>query len=103
LDARHVAIGVAIFNALGAAVGGFLGPYVTGAVVQRMGSFVKATLIQGAFLLASGALTTSLGIWEQAQKRKARRLLGGSAASTAAGAAATNGGAEVPKPKPVQK
>lgn len=76
LDARHVAIGVALFNAVGAAVGGFLGPYVTGAVVQRMGSFVKATLIQGSFLLASGVLTVALGIWEQVHKRNAARLLG---------------------------
>lgn len=90
LDARHVAIGVAMFNAIGAAVGGFLGPYVTGAVVQRMGSFVKATLIQGSFLLASGALVLALGIWEQAHKRKAARLLGGGSVAVAA-----NGGSKV--------
>jgi hypothetical protein len=69
---------MAMFNAIGAALGGFLGPYVTGAVVQRMGSFVQATLIQGSFLLASGALTVSLGIWEQVHKRRAARMLGGS-------------------------
>lgn len=86
-----MAIGMAMFNAIGAAIGGFLGPYVTGAVVQRMGSFVKATLIQGSFLLASGCLTVSLGIWEQAQKRKAARLLGGGSSV----AVAANGGSEV--------
>lgn len=76
LEARHVAIGVAMFNAIGAAIGGFIGPYVTGAVVQRVGSFVQATPIQGSFLLASGVLATSLGIWEQLQKRKARKAVG---------------------------
>lgn len=74
-EARHVAIGVAMFNAIGAAIGGFIGPYVTGAVVQRVGSFVQATPIQGSFLLASGVLATSLGIWEQLQKRKAVGML----------------------------
>jgi hypothetical protein len=76
LEARHVAIGVAMFNAIGAAIGGFIGPYVTGAVVQRVGSFVQATPIQGSFLLASGVLATSLGIWEQLQKRQARQTIG---------------------------
>lgn len=80
LDARHAGIGVSIFNAIGAAFGGFIGPYVTGAVVQRMGSFVEATLIQGSFLLASGTLMTSLGLWEQLQKLKTRRLLGSNGA-----------------------
>lgn len=92
-----MAIGMAMFNAIGAAMGGFLGPYVTDAVVQRMGSFVKATLIQGSFLLASGALVLALGIWEQAQKRTAARLLGGSSV-----AVASNGGSKV-QCKEVQK
>lgn len=73
---------MAMFNAIGAAVGGFLGPYVTGAVVQRMGSFVQATLIQGSFLLASGALTASLGVWEQVHKHRAARMLGGNSSGS---------------------
>lgn len=75
LEARHVAIGMAIFNAIGSS-GGFVGPYLTAAVVQRMGSFVQATLIQGSFLLASGVLATGLGVWERLQKRKEQQALG---------------------------
>jgi hypothetical protein len=70
LDARHVAIGVGMFNAIGAAVGGFLGPYVTGAVVQRLGSFVQATVIQGSFLVASGCLAIALGLFELRVRRR---------------------------------
>lgn len=73
LDARHVAIGVGLFNAIGAAVGGFLGPYVTGAVVHRLGSFVQATLIQGSFLAASACLAIGLGLFELQMRRRDRK------------------------------
>jgi hypothetical protein len=70
LDSRHVAIGIGMFNAIGAAVGGFLGPYVTGAVVLRLGSFVQATIIQGSFLATSGCLAIALGLYELQGRRR---------------------------------
>lgn len=92
-----MSIAIAMFNAIGAAVGGFVGPYLTGAVVQRMGSFVSATLIQGSFLLISGSLVTALGIWEQVQKRKACKLLGSSPHGGGGGGSAGSAGGEAPR------
>lgn len=62
-------MGVAIYNAVAAAIGGFLGPFVVGAVVQRTGSFVSSMVIMGAFLTWAGIMMIALGIYTHVKKR----------------------------------
>lgn len=73
LDAKHAGVGVSIFNAVGAAVGGFIGPYAVGAFVQRAGTFVSAMLFMGVFLFAAGAMMVGLGLFGCWAARKRRR------------------------------
>jgi hypothetical protein len=85
LDARHAGVGVAIFNAVGAAIGGFVGPLVIGAFVQRMGTFVSAMVAMGAFLCFAGLMMVGLNIATRLVQRRrkvlqpARRAPSGSA------------------------
>lgn len=72
LDRKHAGVGVAIFNAVGASIGGFLGPLVTGAFVQRTGSFVESMVAMGAFLCSSGLMMVGLGIYTTTTQRRRR-------------------------------
>jgi hypothetical protein len=73
LDAKHAGVGVSIFNAVGAAIGGFLGPFVVGAFVQRTGTFVSSMVAMGAFLCWAGVMMVGLGVYTRISKRRARR------------------------------
>jgi MFS family permease len=74
LDTRHAGVGLAIFNAVGAAIGGFSGPWTVGAIVGQVGSFVPAMVYMGMFLLAAGLMLVGWGIYEQVVKRRKARL-----------------------------
>jgi hypothetical protein len=74
LDTQHAGVGLAIFNAVGAAIGGFSGPWTVGAIVGQVGSFVPAMVYMGMFLLAAGLMLTGWGIYEQVCKRRKARL-----------------------------
>uniref|UniRef100_A0A383W9P8 Major facilitator superfamily (MFS) profile domain-containing protein n=1 Tax=Tetradesmus obliquus TaxID=3088 RepID=A0A383W9P8_TETOB len=74
LDTQHAGVGLAIFNAVGAAIGGFSGPWTVGAIVGQVGSFVPAMVYMGMFLLAAGLMLTGWGIYEQVCKRRRARL-----------------------------
>lgn len=70
LDTRHAGVGVSIFNAVGAAIGGFVGPYSVGAFVQRTGSIASSMVFMGVFLMSAGAMMVGLGAWECARRRR---------------------------------
>ncbi|WIA31173.1 hypothetical protein OEZ86_001180 [Tetradesmus obliquus] len=74
LDTQHAGVGLAIFNAAGAAIGGFSGPWTVGAIVGQVGSFVPAMVYMGMFLLAAGLMLTGWGFYEQVCKRRRARL-----------------------------
>jgi hypothetical protein len=74
LDAKHAGVGVAIYNAFAAAIGGFLGPFIVGAFVQRMGTFVSSMVAMGAFLCWAGVMMVALGIYMQVDKRRKRKI-----------------------------
>lgn len=78
LDARHAGVGVAIFNAVGAAVGGFLGPFIVGAFVQRMGTFVSSMVAMGAFLCWAGVMMVALWVYTRWALRHGKKLPVGS-------------------------
>eukprot|EP00878_Enallax_costatus_P014248 GHUV01014903.1.p1 GENE.GHUV01014903.1~~GHUV01014903.1.p1 ORF type:complete len:424 (+),score=46.11 GHUV01014903.1:395-1666(+) len=65
LDTRVAGVGLSIFNATGASIGGVVGNLVVGALVGKMGSFVQAMVFMGVFLLASGLLMCGLWVWEK--------------------------------------
>ena len=65
-------MGVSIFNAVGAAIGGFIGPYSVGAFVQRTGSIASSMIFMGIFLFAAGAMMAGLGVWEWVRRRRGR-------------------------------
>lgn len=67
-------MGVAIYNAVAAAIGGFLGPFVVGAFVQRTGSFVSSMVVMGAFLAWAGLMMIALGVYTQVKKRADKRI-----------------------------
>uniref|UniRef100_A0A383VEN5 Major facilitator superfamily (MFS) profile domain-containing protein n=1 Tax=Tetradesmus obliquus TaxID=3088 RepID=A0A383VEN5_TETOB len=73
LDTRHAGVGIAIFNAIGAAAGGFSGPWVVGTLVNRIGSFVPSMVFMGVFLTCGGIMLSGFGIWELQQRRKLQR------------------------------
>jgi dipeptide/tripeptide permease len=70
LDTKHAGVGIAIFNAIGAAIGGFSGPWIVGTLVNRMGSFVPSMVFMGVFLTAGGVMLSGFGLWELLQRRK---------------------------------
>lgn len=59
-----------MFNAVAAAIGGFLGPFVVGAFVQRMGTFVSSMVAMGALLCWAGIMMIALGIYVRVDKRR---------------------------------
>lgn len=65
LDTRHVGIGLALYTAVCGILAGFTGPLITGAIVQKMGSFSLATIADGVLLIAAGLLMTGLAFWEK--------------------------------------
>ncbi|KAF8068182.1 abaQ [Scenedesmus sp. PABB004] len=86
LDTEHAGVGLAIFNAVGAAGGGFAGPWIVGAFVQRRGSFVQAMVFMGMFLLAAGLLLAGYALlfeqrprWQAARARAAAKAGAGAA------------------------
>ena len=57
LHGTGVAVGIAIFNGVGA-IGGFAGPYVVGSLVEQ-GGYDKCMYVLGALFAALGALILS--------------------------------------------
>lgn len=74
LDTKHAGVGLALFNASGAAIGGFCGPWIVGSLVGRLGSFVPAMVFMGVFLMTTGIAVTAFGAWEFYHKRKQAKL-----------------------------
>lgn len=74
LDAKHAGVGVAIYNAVAAAIGGFLGPFIVGAFVQRMGTFVYSMVAMGAFLGWAGVMMVALGVYLRVDKHRKRKI-----------------------------
>ncbi|WIA11101.1 hypothetical protein OEZ85_011245 [Tetradesmus obliquus] len=69
LDPKHAGVGLALFNAACAAVGGFAANAIAGGLAQRMGSFSLATIVMGVFMAAAGLLAAGLGIYQQCWKQ----------------------------------
>lgn len=70
-------VGMPIYNSI-SAVGGFVGPYMAGAIVQQTGNFKLIAVIMGCLLLGCGSMVAALkplAAW------RARKLLRGAAAS----------------------
>jgi hypothetical protein len=63
-------VGVAIYNAIAASVGGFLGPFVVGGLVQRTGSFVSSMVVMGGFLAFAGLMMVALAVRTCTQQRR---------------------------------
>jgi hypothetical protein len=63
-----------MFNAVAAAIGGFLGPFVVGAFVQRMGTFVSSMVAMGAFLCWAGVMMIALGIYTRVGERRNKKI-----------------------------
>eukprot|EP00878_Enallax_costatus_P032050 GHUV01035143.1.p1 GENE.GHUV01035143.1~~GHUV01035143.1.p1 ORF type:complete len:433 (+),score=47.34 GHUV01035143.1:803-2101(+) len=81
LDTRHVGIGLALYTAVCGILAGFSGPLITGAFVQKMGSFSLATVADGVMLIAAGLLMAGLACWEKwGGRRLGVRGAGGAAA-----------------------
>jgi MFS-type transporter involved in bile tolerance (Atg22 family) len=76
LDTKHAGVGIAIFNAIGAAVGGFSGPWIVGTLVNRMGSFMPSMVFMGVFLTAGGVMLSGFWFWELWQRRKQQQQQG---------------------------
>lgn len=74
LDARHAGVGMAIYNAVAASVGGFLGPFVVGGLVQRTGSFVSSMVVMGGFLAFAGIMMVGSGVWTYTQERLRKKI-----------------------------
>lgn len=66
---KAVGIGLAIYTLLIALFSGFLGPVIAGALVQQMGSFSQAMLVNGAVMVGAGLLMAGLAIWERREAR----------------------------------
>jgi nitrate/nitrite transporter NarK len=60
LTGPQAAAGIAVVNMIGAGVGGFFGPYVTGFVSDATGSTNLALWIVGALLVLAGVITVAL-------------------------------------------
>jgi ABC-type nitrate/sulfonate/bicarbonate transport system permease component len=70
LDPQHAGVGLAMFNAVCAAIGGFAANAIAGGLTQRMGSFSLATVVMGVFMAAAGGLALGLGIYQQCWQRQ---------------------------------
>jgi hypothetical protein len=70
-DPKAVGIGLAIYTLLIALFSGFLGPVIAGALVQEMGSFSQAMVVNGAVMVGAGLLMTMLAVFERRQARAA--------------------------------
>lgn len=70
-DPKAVGIGLAIYTLLIALFSGFLGPVIAGALVQEMGSFSQAMVVNGAVMVGAGLLMVVLAVWERRQARAA--------------------------------
>jgi nitrate/nitrite transporter NarK len=60
LTGAQAAAGIAMVNMIGAGVGGFFGPYVTGFVSDASGSTNLALWIMGAVVVLAGLITVAL-------------------------------------------
>jgi len=69
LDTKAVGIGLAIYTLVIACFSGFLGPIIVGALVQQMGSFSEAMVVNGAVMIGAGLLMVGLSVWERRQAR----------------------------------
>lgn len=69
LDTKAVGIGLAIYTLVIACFSGFLGPIIVGALVQQMGSFSEAMVVNGAVMIGAGLLMAGLSVWERRQAR----------------------------------
>jgi hypothetical protein len=81
LNTKDTGIGLALYTAILACLGGFSGPVIIGTMVQRLGSFSQATIAMGAILCSAGLLMAALAVWEHCQRRKEK---GGAAAGESA-------------------
>jgi hypothetical protein len=91
LDTKHTGIGLALYTAILACLGGFSGPVIIGTMVQRLGSFSQATIAMGAILCAAGLLMAGLAVWEKwgrKEKCGSSAALGDSAVESRSQAAA---------------
>lgn len=70
-DTKAVGIGLAIYTLLIALFSGFAGPVIAGALVQEMGSFSQAMVVNGAVMVGAGLLMLGLFVWERRQARRA--------------------------------
>lgn len=70
-DTKAVGIGLAIYTLLIALFSGFAGPVIAGALVQEMGSFSQAMVVNGAVMVGAGLLMLGLFAWERRQARRA--------------------------------
>lgn len=60
-----------LFNTM-TILGGFMGPYLTGALVQRLGGFTWPAVIFGILLIMTGSLLLCLKFWVSRDARKHR-------------------------------
>ncbi|KAF6256298.1 major facilitator superfamily domain-containing protein, partial [Scenedesmus sp. NREL 46B-D3] len=62
LETKHTGIGLALYTAILACLGGFSGPVIIGTMVQQLGSFSQATIAMGAILCSAGLLMAGLAV-----------------------------------------
>ncbi len=76
--------GLAFINSIGT-MGGFVGPYIMGWLVDRTGSFSAGLAVMAVFLLAAAGLATSLKLFVDAPAEidEQRRSCAAESASTA--------------------
>jgi hypothetical protein len=89
LHTKDTGIGLALYTAILACLGGFSGPVIIGTMVQRLGSFSQATIAMGAILCAAGLLMAGLAVSEHRQRRSNRKstaAAGGAVESSSKGA-----------------
>ena len=61
---RSAGVGLTLFN-LFVALGGLVGPIVTGVLVQALGSFSQAVLLAGVGMGVTGLMAGARGVWEE--------------------------------------
>lgn len=90
LNTKDTGIGLALYTAILACLGGFSGPVIIGTMVQRLGSFSQATIVMGAILCSAALLMAGLAMWERCQRKREKESRG-SAGVTECGSAAESG------------